>query len=94
MSGLGASDTKPVLRELVDVYGLDNTTYVNFIHHNHDSISKMLNYDTVEYPLGSPNVLLHRKLEWILRTCREWKLPRGRTEVLVALAKACQLGIR
>ena len=41
MSGLGANDTKPVLRELVNVYGLDNATYVNYIHHARHSISKI-----------------------------------------------------
>lgn len=93
MSGLGASDTKPVLRELVDAYGLDNATYEECIHHARHSISRMLGYEAVEYPPGSPNLLLHRRLEWMLRTCREWKLPKGRTDVLVALAKACQLGM-
>ena len=94
MSGLGANDTKPVLRELVDVHGLDNATYVNYIHHARHSISKMVSYDAVEYAPDSPNSLLHRKLGWMLQTCREWKLPKGRTDVLVALAKACKLGMR
>jgi hypothetical protein len=92
MSGLGASDTKPILRELVDEYGLDNATYVNLIHHKGHSISDMLRYDR-EYAPGSPNLLLHRKLEWMLRVCREWKLPKGRTDALVALAEACKLGM-
>jgi hypothetical protein len=54
----------------------------------------MMSYDAIEYPLGSPNVLLHRKLKWILETCREWKLPKGQTDVLAGLAKVARLGMR
>jgi hypothetical protein len=91
---LGSEDTKELLRELVKL-GLDNDTYRNFIHHAKHPISAMLNYGAAEYEQEGNNVLLHRKLDWMLRTYRdEWKLPRGRTDVFVALAKAAGLGMR
>ena len=94
MSGLGSEDTKNILRELVRL-GLDNDTYMNFVHHSGHPISAMLNYEAAQYRTDSRNVLLHRKLEWILRTYRdEWKLPPGRTDVFVALANASSLGMQ
>jgi len=92
MMRIGSEDTKKILTQLVAL-GLDNDTYVNFIHHAKHPISAMLNYGVVEYRHGANTELLHRKLDWMLRTYRDWGLPPGRTDVFVALAKAANLGI-
>jgi hypothetical protein len=56
-------------------------------------MSSMFNYNASRYVSDGANVLLHRKLAWILRTYKEWRLPRGRTDVFEALAKASRLGM-
>ena len=93
MINIGANDTKVILDELKTL-GLDDGTYRNFIHHAGHPMSAMMNYDAATYRPGSRNILLHRKLEWMLRTYKEWKLPPGRTDVFEALAKASNLGMR
>ena len=76
-SGLGSDDTKRALRELVAL-GLDDEIYRNFVHLAGHSISDMLGYEVAQYEPYSDDVLLDRKLEWMLRTYREWRLPPGR----------------
>jgi hypothetical protein len=93
MHDLGSSDTKTILQELVRL-GLNDDIYMNHIHHAHHRISAMLNYNAIRYRADDTNVLLHRKLDWMLRIYRdEWKLPPGRTDVFLALAKAAHLGM-
>jgi hypothetical protein len=92
MHNIGSSDTKPILEEL-KMLGLNDDIYMNHIHHAQDRISDMLNYKATCYLADGPNVLLHRKLDWMRRTYREWKLPPGRTDVFMALAKAAHLGM-
>ncbi len=57
----------------------------------------MLGYEgkVNHYRAGDKNVLLHRKLEWILRTYQdEWRLEPGRADVFDALITAANLGMR
>jgi hypothetical protein len=89
---VGANDRKVLLDELQKL-GLDDDTYMNLIHHAGHRTSTMMNYDAATYRSGSRNILLHHKLEWMLRSYKEWKLPPGRKDVFVALAKASNLGM-
>jgi hypothetical protein len=90
---IGANDTKILLDQLIKL-GLDDETYRKFIHHAGHRMSDMMNYGVATYRPGGRNILLHRKLEWMLCTYKEWKLPPSRTDVFVALAKASRLGMR
>ena len=64
-SGLGSENTKRVLRELVAL-GLDDDIYRNFVHPAGHSVSDMLGYEVAQYEPYSDDVLLDRKLEWML----------------------------
>ena len=66
-SGLGSDDTKRALRELVAL-GLDDEIYRNFVHLAGHPISDMPGYEVAQYEPYSDDVLLDRKLEWMLRT--------------------------
>jgi len=67
--------------------------YVSHIHHAHHRMSAMLGYHGDKYADGSSNVSHYRRLDWMPRPCRERKQPKGKTNMLVALAKASRLGI-
>jgi hypothetical protein len=84
-SGIGSEDTKPILRELV-VLGLTDNIYKTYLHHKKHSIAKMLSYHAPEYRPGSPNLILHQKLEWMLRICRERSVPPNSTAEIRKLA--------
>lgn len=82
---VGSEHTKRILRELVCL-GMDDDTYKTYLHHKHHSIAAMLAYDVREYRIGSPNLMLHQKLEWIQRVCRKKNMQPGSTDELRELA--------
>lgn len=88
----GSQDVRAVLDPLVREFGLDDDIYSAFLHHVHHRMSRWRTYE-VEH-LEPANLLLFRKLEWMLRTCRDWNLAYGRKDVLEALAKASYLGMK
>ena len=93
MSDIRPDDTKPILQALLDL-GLSADTYTKRLHHAGHSPSRMMAYQAGRYRSEDKNVLLHRKLEWILRTYRDdWKLARGRSDVFEALVAAVNLGL-
>lgn len=84
-SGIGSEDTKRILRELKRL-GLDEYTYQKYLHHRGHSMAKMFGYVAREYAPGSPNLILHQKLDWMLRVCRERQEQPDSTDVLRKLA--------
>jgi hypothetical protein len=82
---VGSEQTKYVLKELVRL-GLDNETYRTILHHKRHSIAKMLAYHDRIYKNGSPNLLLHQKLDWMWRMCLEHNIQPGSTGALRNLA--------
>jgi hypothetical protein len=84
-SGVGSEDTKPILRELVRM-GLTDDIYKTYLHHKKHPIAKMLGYHAPEYRPGSPNLILHQKLEWMLRICRERSVPPNSTDEIRKLS--------
>lgn len=83
--GVGPEDTKPILTELVRL-GLDEDTYQRYLHHSHHSITRMLSYKVRRYRAGSPNLILHHKLEWIQRICMARNMKPSCREELRSLA--------
>ncbi len=87
----GSQDVRAVLDPLVQEFGLDDEIYTTFLHHAHHRISQWRTYEVQH--IEPANLLLFRRLEWMLRTCREWNLACGRKDVLAVLAKACSIGM-
>jgi hypothetical protein len=87
VNAVGSEDTKPILKELVRL-GLDDDTYRTYLHHSRHSIARMLAYEALTYKAGSRNLILHRKLEWMLCVCRNRNLQSGSTNELRELAIA------
>jgi hypothetical protein len=75
---------------LVEDFGFDDDIYRRLAEgHSIEAVrSKVVMNTCVD------KALLVRRLEWILRTCREWKLAYGQKEVLMTLAKASFLGVK
>src|SRR5690242_12251082 len=82
---------KAVLRELLK-FGLDNDIYVP-LHHVEHKISRALSESWQVANFDEDNRLLLRRWEWVLQTCRDWKLAYGRSDVVAALAEATRLGL-
>ncbi len=78
MSAIGSADTKPILQALLDL-GFPEELYSHQLHHAGHRPAAMLKYEVGHYRANDKNVLLHRKLAWILRTYRDdWTLGAGR----------------
>ena len=92
-SGLGSDDTKRALRELVAL-GLDDEIYRNFVHLAGHSISDMLGYEVASMSPTATMCFWTGSWSGCLGLNREWRLPPGRKDVHLALAKACKVGMR
>jgi hypothetical protein len=88
----GAQDVRDKLDALVREFGFDENIYSLLPHNRGHRMSAWNTYEARN--LEEDNLLLFRKLDWILLTCRKWKLANGRKDVLEALAKACALGMK
>jgi hypothetical protein len=88
--GVGPEDTMRIILQLQPL-GLDENVYKVHLHHRNHSMADMRAYASKypdrQYKTGSPNLLLHQKLEWILRVCREKKVPPGSADEIRRLDK-------
>jgi hypothetical protein len=84
-----ARELRAVVIPLVEDFGFDDDIYRRLAgDHSIEAVrSKVVNTQV-------DNALLVRRLEWILRTCREWNLAYGQKETLMTLAKESFLGVK
>lgn len=87
----GSQELRAILDPLVREFGLDDGIYSTILHHAQHRMSRWNTHEVQN--LEPANLLLFRRLEWMLRTCREWNLAYGRKDVLEALAKASCIGL-